>query len=227
VSKERRGGEKVRKSILLLTLMAVVIALSIAPAMAPCPSIEVSKRLKCSTGPGYSDNPPYYVGSKYFFWIEIEVEAHVDLSSVVVFDRLGAELMIEGITVDEATMLAEDYDYDFDYMPYAKNGDVYINGVMEGHLNTAGVAFDGFTIFWTGNSVKVHFMWNVGAMDAGETAMIWLIVSTDTNPAGHQEYTSPGCYMLNSGATVKAILASTGKQVSSESESIWISVLED
>ena len=221
-----------RKSILLLALLAVVAALSIAPAMAPCPSVEVSKRLVCHTGEGYSDNPPYYVGMKYFWWIEIKVEAHADLSSVVVFDRLGAELMIEGIIDDEATKEANrnppwDYNFDFDYMPYAKDGEVHINGAMEGYLNKDGVAFDDFNIFWTGNSVKVHFMWDVGAMDAGETAMIWLIVSTDTNPAGHQEYTSPGCYMLNSGATVKAILASTGRQVSAETESIWIHVYED
>jgi len=217
----------VRKSTLLLSLLMLVIAINVVPVIArecSCPPVEISKRLKCPTGPGYSDNPPYYVGMKYFWWIEITVEANTDLSSVIVYDRLGAELMIEGITVDEATMLLKDYDYDFDYNPYGWNGDVLVNGLLKGNLNKDGVDFDGFDIYWTGKSVKAHFMWDVGAMSAGETKMIWLIVSSDTNPAGKQEYTSPGCYEMNSGATVKAILASTGKQSSAESESIRICV---
>lgn len=218
-----------KRSIIMLTLLVAVAAFSIAPVMAPCPAVSVNKRLICSTGEGYSDNPPYYVGNKYYFWIEIRVDASVDLEDVVVYDRLGAELMIEGIFDNEADKEANryppwDYNFDFDYAPYERGGEVWINGTPEGYLDKDGVDFDDFTIFWTGNSVKVHFMWDVGDMNAGETRMIWLVVSTDTNPAGHQEYTSCGCYALNSGATVKAIVASTGKQVSAESNSIWIEV---
>jgi hypothetical protein len=162
--------------------------------------------------------------------MEIRVDAYEDLSSVIVYDRLGAELMIEGIfsTKQEADRYGpweDDYDFDFDYVPYERNGEVYVNDVREGYLDKAGVSFDDFTVRWTGNSVKVHFMWDVGSMSAGQTRMIWLVVSTDTNPAGHQEYTSPGCYEMNSGATVKAILASTGKQFSAETPSIRIRVL--
>ncbi len=209
-----------------------MIALSVAPTLArecPCRPVCITKELVCNTGPGYSDNGPYYVGVKYYWWMMISVYARADLSSVIVYDRLGAELMIEGIFVNETNAEANrfmpwDYDYDFDYMPYERGGEVWVNGAMEGNLDKVGVSFGDFVVRWTGNSVKVHFMWDVGPMDAGETKRIWLVVSTDTNPAGHQEYTSPGCYALNSGATVKAILASTGKQFSDETPGIRIRV---
>lgn len=220
-----------KKGILLVALV-VLVAMSVAPTLAQCPCVpvDINKRLICNTGPGYSDNGPYYVGVKYYWWMEISVHAYADLSSVVVYDRLGAELMIEGIFINEANVDANrfppwTYDYDFDYMPYARDGEVWVNDAMIGYLDKEGVEFGDFVIMWTGNSVKVHFMWEVGSMSAGETRKIWLVVSTDTNPAGHQEYTSPGCYALNSGATVKAILASTGKQFSAETPSIWIRVL--
>lgn len=216
-----------KRSILLLILFTVVTSLSLSPVMAPCePPIEISKRLKCPTAPGWSDNPPYYVGEHYYWWIEIEVTAHEDLSNVIVYDRLGAELMMNAITVEETTMQAQEYDYTFSYL-YGWNGQVYVNGIMEGYLNKEGVTFDGFHISWTGKSVKVHFTWEIGAMSADETRMIWLVVSTDINPADHQEYTSPGCYEMNSGSTVKAVVASTGKQFSAESESIRIHVYAD
>lgn len=222
-----------KKRILLAAVVIVMVALNVVPIMArecPCRPVCINKTLICNTGPGFSSNPPYYVGVKYYWFMEISVHAYADLSSVVVYDRLGAELMIEGIftSIEESDRYGpweDKYDYDFDYLPYERNGQVWINDVHEGNLDKTGVNFDNFTIMWTGNSVKVHFMWEIGAMEAGETETIWLVVSTDTNPAGHQEYTSPGCYALNSGATVKAILARTGRQFSAETPSIWIRVL--
>lgn len=38
-------------------------------------------------------------GSEVLLGIQIRVTAHADLSDVVVYDRFGAELMIEGISV--------------------------------------------------------------------------------------------------------------------------------
>ena len=217
------------KRIILMLTILIAAATIIAPVMAPCEPLSISKRLVCSTGEGYSDNPPYYVGDKYYFWMEIRVDAYVNLEDVVVYDRLGAELMIEGIFDNEADKIANrnppwNYNFEFDYNPYARDGEVLVNAALEGYLDKDGVQFDDFTVFWTGKSVKVHFMWDVGDMSAGETRMIWLVVSTDTNPAGHQEYTSPGCYELNSGATVKAIVESTGKQFSATTPSIQIGV---
>jgi len=213
--KTKSGGEKVKRNIFLLTLMILIAVFSSAPVMAnACSPVEITKELYCK-----SAKPPYYVGEPYTWWINITVTAYSNLSSVMVYDRLGAELRIDGVS-----MHTESIEHNFMYDPYAWNGDVKINNVTQGKLNKDGVNFDGFHIFWTGKSVKAHFMWNVGPMIEGETKTIFVIVSTDTNPAGWQEYTSCGWYDLNSGATVKAILESTGKQSSAESESIPIYV---
>ncbi len=140
---------------------------------------------------------------------------------MIVYDRFGAELMIEGISVD--TPKYDPYDYNFTYVDYEWNGDVNVNG-YSGKLNKDGISFGDFDIYWTGKSVKAHFMWDIGDMSADETKTIYVTVSTDTNPRGWQEYTSCGEYWLNSGATVKAIVDSTGKQFSAESDGIKIDV---
>jgi len=180
--------------------------------------------------------PYYYVGKKYYWWIEITVHANEALSDVVVYDRLGAELMIEGISLTtpkgDPRQTPDPFDYIFRYRPYGRDGLVFINGRQLGRLNKRGVRFGvpsspfRFFIFWTGKSVKVHFEWIIGSMSEGETQTIFLTVSTDKNPAGHQEYTSEGCYELNSGATVKAIRL-TGKQFSTVAESIRICAVEE
>lgn len=231
---KNKGGEKVKKFVFLI-LPILIAAFSVAPAIAGCmPPVEISKEPYCNQDPGdvlWSDNPPYYVGMKYYWWIKITVTANTDLEDVVVYDRLGAELMIEGICL--LTPKEDPYDYKFTYTPYGRDGDVAVTGLdsASGKLNKDGIAFGSepfeFHIFWTGNSVKVHFQWNIGDIPAGTSGSIFLVVSTDKNPAGHQEYTSCGCYEMNSGATIKAIVASTGKRVSAESASIMIEVVCD
>jgi hypothetical protein len=209
----------VNRSIFALTLLMLVAAFSFAPVMAQtCLPVDICKELVC-----FSDKEPYYVGMKYYWWIRITVHANENVSNVIVYDRLGAELMIEGVSVG----LAKPVEYNFTYEDYEWNGVVKINGVPEGYLNKDGVIFgdfDEFEIYWTGKSVKAHFQWNVGSMSECETKAVFLIVSTDHNPADHQEYTSCGWYWLNSGATVKGILDSTGKQFSAESDGIQIYV---
>lgn len=54
-----------------------------------------------------------------------------------------------------------------------------------------------------GESNKVFLTWNVGNLAAGTYAWLQFYISTDKNPAGKQEYTSCGCYYINSGATMK------------------------
>lgn len=53
-----------------------------------------------------------------------------------------------------------------------------------------------------GNSDKVHMYWYIGDLAPGETARIIILASTDLNPVGHQEYTEPRIYEMNSGATL-------------------------
>lgn len=54
-----------------------------------------------------------------------------------------------------------------------------------------------------GKSDKVFLTWDIGDLDSGETAKMYFLISTDLNPAGQQEYSSPGVFELNSGATLK------------------------
>lgn len=210
-----------RKKLMLpftMALLAVFLTTTIAQAYS-CP-IQIWKSLYCN-----SSKPPYYTGHKYYFWFNITVHASQDFSSVIVSDRFGAELMIEGISV--GTPKPHPFDYHFSYAPYAWNGDVTVtksgDGSWTAKLNKEGIAFDGFHIYWTGNSVKVHFEWDIGPMSTCQRKTIFVIVSTDTNPAGHQEYTSCGWYYLNSGAVVKAV-DEYGHQFSAETAGIQIYV---
>jgi len=202
-----------------------------------------------SPGDLYSTNPiamedgiPVYpTHTKLFWWIEINVTALDDLTGVVVYDRLGAEFMVEGVYSDGPLTKGEpepDLTYPFDYdgkdtlieiitpgQNVSANGDT--GTVDKGDMfkgTNGGINFGYFRIFWTGNSCKVHFMWTIGPMTAGETATIYLVISTDLNPAGHQEFTSCGTYFLNSGATVKGFV--NGRQVSAEADPIEIKVVD-
>lgn len=195
-------------------------------------------------GDTFSNNYPYYTGNKYYWWIEITVTNLLDtpLENVVVYDRLGAEFMINGICIDypmqpedlpdympepisyvEPPELIQDFSYTFGYggVKYGnpvRDGAVFVADNYgpndgSGNVDSSGVTFGPITIgttkeffvYWTGNSCKAHFQWNIGPMDAEETRTIYLVVSTDLNPAGHQEFTSTGITYLNSGATVKVL----------------------
>lgn len=54
-----------------------------------------------------------------------------------------------------------------------------------------------------GNSDKVFLEWTIGTLAPGDAATLILEVWTDINPGGHREFTSYGCYYINSGAVVK------------------------
>ena len=73
-----------------------------------------------------------------------------------------------------------------------------------------------------GKSEKVFLFWDIGTHETGEYATLYLTMATDLNPAGHQEYTSPGTYELNSGLVVKKIY--DGVQYSWESPTLYIEV---
>ena len=73
-------------------------------------------------------------------------------------------------------------------------------------------------------SKKVFLTWTVGDLLPGETAQLTLLVSTDLNPAGKQEYSTDGVYELNSGATLKFIDPDLD-QLSAVTDSIYVTVL--
>jgi len=77
-----------------------------------------------------------------------------------------------------------------------------------------------------GKSEKVVLIWNVGTLPAKTKAHLVFYVSTDINPGGHQEYTSPGEYTLNSGPVVKWRVDGVKGKYSEEIPSIYITVVE-
>jgi hypothetical protein len=75
-----------------------------------------------------------------------------------------------------------------------------------------------------GKSEKVKLTWTIGDLSPGSASSLWLYVSTDLNPAGKQEFTSPGCYELNSGSVVKFKDPITGSQLSAHTGSVYVHV---
>lgn len=87
------------------------------------------------------------------------------------------------------------------------------------------IVSQGTVTTWTkGESEKVFLRWDVGTLNPGEMAYIIFQISTDLNPSGKQEYTSPGCYQLNSGAVLK--FRYEGRQYSAYTLPIHVSVAE-
>ena len=76
-------------------------------------------------------------------------------------------------------------------------------------------------------SEKVFLTWEIGDLLPGETARLMVLVSTDLNPKGHQEYSEPGIYELNSGATLKFIDPVQDVQLSAYTDSIYVTVLPE
>jgi outer membrane protein assembly factor BamB len=71
---------------------------------------------------------------------------------------------------------------------------------------------------------KLFLTWEVGVLGPGESQTTTIIVSTDINPGGHQEYSEAGIYYLNSGVSAKGLLLN--EQVSATSDPIMIEVFE-
>jgi len=71
---------------------------------------------------------------------------------------------------------------------------------------------------------KKFLTWEVGTLEPGESRTTTLVVSTDVNPGGHQEYTEAGVHYLNSGVNVKGFFL--GSQLSATSDPILVEVVE-
>jgi PKD repeat protein len=78
-----------------------------------------------------------------------------------------------------------------------------------------------------GKSEKVFLTWEIGDLQPGDTARLVLLVSTDINPSGKQEYSEPGIYELNSGATLKFIDPEQDMELSACTDSIYVTVVEN
>lgn len=62
-----------------------------------------------------------------------------------------------------------------------------------------------------GKMGATHLTWLVGNLTGD--AELTMRIATRQNPAGKQEFTSPGNYSLNDGAWLKAISCSTGEKI--------------
>jgi hypothetical protein len=193
--------------------------------------LRISNVAYCASDPGdngFSKNPPYFVGEKYYWWIRITVSADANVTDVLAYDELGEEFMVEGVSF-VAIEKPGPYNYTFDYSAYESGAGVSVTdgvSVWTGYLDETGVVFDDFLVYWADESLKANYEWDVGSMDEGEVREVYLTISTDTNSDGLQEFTSPGTYFLNSGVAVEGMIESTRKWTGAESTGIEIEVLE-
>ncbi len=115
------------------------------------------------------------------------------IHDVVVTDHFGAELAIALWNVDP--------------------GSTFVDVYWKTHTRPDGSTFE----------TQYRVTWDVGTLapsgEPGDSATLNLLVWTKLNPALHQEYTSPGFYTLNSGATMKW-LDPDGHQFSSSTPSL-------
>lgn len=81
------------------------------------------------------------------------------------------------------------------------------------------------TITTKGNSDKVFLDWYIESLNPGESCFLWVLISTDINPGGHQSYTSTGEYLWNSGSVIKYNDAA-GVQHSVHTGQIWVTVVD-
>ena|SRR3972149_1139688 len=98
------------------------------------------------------------------------------------------------------------------YAPGSSPGVVFEDVVVTDHLG-AELEIDSPFPWWatqgtaeyytTGKSDKVHLTWYVGDLTYMQFETLGFYVSTDINPAGNHEYTTPGEYYLNSGPEMK------------------------
>jgi hypothetical protein len=136
--------------------------------------------------PGDSNPPVEVPGETCVWWvmrIAMSNPFNVALETVVITDRFGAELdgqllsdvpvNVEVITHTRGQSKKESFETQ-----------VRITWCVTGDLLPDGTCFD-------------------GQLEPGDSAYLDLLVYTNTNPSGRQEYTEMGTYEMNSGATAK------------------------
>lgn len=198
------------KVLMLVVVLGIVLLLlaTVQPEISGSLTIR-TEELLCASGEGWSDNPPYSeLYHEYRWWINVTITSRIDCWNVEVSDQFGPEFKVEGVTVGNPD--GEVPLYILVYGDYEPGGSVSVtkDGVTDyatGFLDEEGITFDGWHIYWVGESLEAHVKWRTGNLGAGETVMFFFTVSTDTNGSGEQEFTSYGTYYLDSGVTVKGV----------------------
>ncbi len=93
--------------------------------------------------------------------------------------------------------------------------DVVVHDVLPAELELIDFTITTGVLIYGPNGVgqvgSTSLTWNIGTMAADEIHTLELVISTKPNPAGKQEFTSPGTYSLNDGAWVSGNDAITGE----------------
>lgn len=80
-----------------------------------------------------------------------------------------------------------------------------------------------------GKMGSTHLTWDVGYLGCwiGNSAELVLKIATTKNPAGKQEFTSPGVYALNNGATAKGTVVENNEEITAgPTETITVKALD-
>jgi len=77
----------------------------------------------------------------------------------------------------------------------------------------------------SGKTKSVDLTWKIRRLQPGETARLTLLVSTDVNPGGKQEYNEPGRHLLNPGAKLKFLDPELKMRLSAETAPVYATVL--
>jgi hypothetical protein len=142
------------------------------------------------------------VGENIIWWFTISLYNGYDWPMVDAFiwDRFGAEIEID------------------DYDPSTPEV-----------VDEVDITYGEWDFKTIGKSKKVFLTWDLslveGDFPADTSAVLKLQISTDLNPSGKQEYTTPGTYELNSGAVLK-FKNPDGIQLSAHTPILEVTVVE-
>lgn len=105
--------------------------------------------------------------------------------------------------------------------------DIVVTDRLENQFGPINWTADRGTASWVslpgpGNFSKDYLRWEVGELKEGEQACLHIWIQTLQNPVGFYEPTSPGNYMVNTGAY--AVAYSDGKLISAKTEAIEIEI---
>jgi PKD repeat protein len=105
--------------------------------------------------------------------------------------------------------------------------DVAVTDTVPGEYGIVAMSYNAGSVSTRTTGKATHIDWSVGELGPGASASLWFTVATKLNPAGKQEFTSPGTYVLNPGASATAIDAATGSEVSDgPTPAIWVVATE-
>jgi hypothetical protein len=95
------------------------------------------------------------------------------------------------------------------------------------HLDDGPYASEGnaYITYKKGKSKQMMLTWEVGDLIDGQKERVDMVISPGLNPSGKQSYTSPDCYLFNSGAVLK-FRNPEGIQLSAHTPQLKLTVYE-